>query len=437
MLTMKERSIMKTHGAYRCLPIALALAAAAFAIVAATWPAIPAAGAMESATTPGKEAQPSNDWPQWLGPNRNGISAETGWRTDWAANPPKELWRKKVGDGFTTVSVAAGHLYTTGNTAEADTVFCLNPETGAEIWKYTYPCENGPQPGTRCVPTVDGATLYTFSREGELFCLSADKGELRWKVNLMKTCGLAKPMWGFATQPLILGDRLFMTVGPTIALEKATGKVLWKSGDDKGGYSSGYAFQQGGKTLVAGMNDFGLRIVEAEGGKEVARFHWETARPVHPVTPIVSGDKIFISSGYDKGGALLKLVGNDLKVVWQNKNMRNHANNSMLVGDYLYGMDGDVDVGTLRCVDFKTGESRWSKDDIKAGALMVADGKLIIMSSKGDLILAEASPEAYKELGRVHVLDGRCWTMPVLSGGLIYCRSHQGDLVCVDVRKKP
>jgi outer membrane protein assembly factor BamB len=382
-------------------------------------------------------AAAATDWPQWLGPNRSGISSETGWRTDWAASPPKELWRKKVGEGFTTVTVAAGHLYTTGNANGKDTVFCLNPETGKELWTYSYPCELGEQPGTRCVPTVDGAYMYTFSREGELFCLSTDHGALRWKVNLMKECGLPKPMWGFATQPLILGDHVIMTVGPTIALDKATGKVAWKSGEDKGGYSSAYAFQRGSKTLIAGMNEFGLRIVEADGGKEVAKFRWETQRPVHPATPIVEGNRIFISSGYGMGGAVLELGDDGLKVVWQNKNMKNHANNSILWKENLYGFDGQVDEGVLRCMDWKTGESRWSKDDVRPGALMIADGKLLIMSSKGDLILADASPDAYKELGRLHVLDGRCWTMPILSGGLIYCRSHQGELVCVDVRKKP
>jgi outer membrane protein assembly factor BamB len=437
---MKARSF---HRMARAVA-ALALIAAALLVVTA-WRDLPAAraagsepasgAAAASAATPAAPA--ATDWPQWLGPNRNGISEETGWRTDWAATPPKELWRKKVGTGYTTVSVAAGHLYTTGNTANKDTVFCLNPVTGAEIWTCSYPCEMGEQPGTRCVPTVDGAYLYTFSREGVLYCISTDKGAIKWQINLMKECGLAKPMWGFATQPLVLGDNVIMTVGPTIAVDKATGKVLWKTGDDKGGYSSGYAIKRGGKTLVAGMNDFGLRIVDAADGKEVAKFRWETSRPVHPITPIVSGDRIFIASGYGMGGAVLELGDAGLKLVWQTKDMKNQANNSMLYQGNLYGFDGQVDEGGLRCMDFKTGESRWLKDDIKAGALTEAAGKLIIVSSKGDLILADASPAAYKELGRIHVLDGRCWTMPVLSAGLIYCRSHPGELVCVDVRKKP
>jgi outer membrane protein assembly factor BamB len=430
---------MKVRSLHSRAPILAALSTiAAVALISALGhdaPSARAAGSDPASAAAAAAAPAATDWPQWLGPNRNGISEEAGWRTDWTANAPKELWRKKVGEGFTCVSVAAGHLYTSGNAGGKDTVFCLNPAMGAEIWTFSYRCESGDYPGTRCVPTVDGASLYTFNREGVLYCLSADKGAVRWQKDIVKDCGVAKPMWGFATQPLILGDRVIMTVGPTIALDKATGKVVWKSGEDKAAHSSAYAFQHGGKTLVAGMNLFGLRVVDAADGKEVARFKWETPAPVHVVTPIVEGDNLFVASFGTSG--VLKLGDDGLRPVWLNKNLKNHANNSMLFKENLYGFDGEVDKGILRCVDFKTGEVRWSNDDIKAGALMVADGKLLIMSSKGDLIVAEASPAAYKEIGRTHVLDGRCWTMPVLSGGLIYCRNHPGDLVCVDVRKKP
>jgi len=423
------------------IPSALAvLAAAALVACAAAPPGAPGAQADQpgaaTASAPAAQAAAATDWPNWFGPAHNGVSAEKGWRTDWTADPPKQLWRKKVGDGFTAPSIAAGRLYTSGNAAEKDTIFCLNPETGDEIWTYSYPCEAGQWPGTRATPAVDGAFIYTFSREGELFCLTADKGELKWRTNLLKECGLAKPMWGFGSQPLVLGDNIIMILGPTIAVNKATGKIAWKSGADKGGYSTPYPFQLGGRTLLAGMNEFGLIVNNAADGKEVARMRWETQRPVHPATPVVRDKRIFISSGYGMGCALTELTDDGLKVLWKNTNMKNHSGTSMLWQDSLYGFDGQMDEGVLRCIDFATGESRWSKDDVKAGSLMLADGKLIIMSSKGDLIAADASPAGYKELGHTHVLEGRCWTMPVLSGGRIYCRSHQGDLVCVDVRKK-
>jgi outer membrane protein assembly factor BamB len=376
------------------------------------------------------------DWPHWLGPNSSGISTETGWQTDWAAHPPKVLWKKSVGEGFAIVSVVGDRVYTTGNADGKDTVFCLKAGTGEEIWKFSYPCEAGQHPGTRCTPTIDGNLLFTFSREGDLFCLDAATGAKKWQVNLVRLHGAAKPMWGFGTHPVILGDQVIMTVGPVLCFNKNSGDLVWKSGSDKGGYSSATVFECKNKTLLATLVNDGLLIVDAADGKEVARFPWPTSRPVHIVTPIVEGNRIFFASGYGMGGALVELGDDGLKEIWRTKDMKNQAANSILYEGFLYGFDGDVDSGVLTCIDFKTGQKKWAKDDLKAGSLMIADGKIVAMSSKGDLVLAEASPQAYKELGRVPVLGGasKCWTMPILCGGRIYCRNQAGDLVCLSVQ---
>ena len=407
------------------------------------------------------------DWPHWLGPNSNGISDEPLPQTDWAAHPPKVLWKKSVGEGFAIVSAVGNRVYTTGNAKGEDTVWCLDAETGKEVWKFSYPCEAGEHPGTRCTPTIDGNLLYTFSREGDLFCLDAEKGEKKWQVNVVRLFAAPKPMWGFGAHPVILGDRLILTAGPVLCFEKATGKLIWKSGSDKGGYSSAAIFKYKDKTLLATMTNPGLLIVDAADGKEVARFPWATERPVHVVTPIIDGNRIFFASGYGMGGALVELSDDGLKEIWKTKDMKNHAANSILFEGNLYGFDGQVNEGPLTCLDFKTGKKLWAQADLKAGSLMLSDtqiqtqsfveggglllmtlrfpitavrhlGVLLVMSSKGDLVLAEASPEKYKELGRVHVLDGpsECWTMPVFSGGRIFCRNRGGDLVCLSLRSK-
>jgi len=416
---MRPPRIASIHAWFMVLAAAVTVTALLAAIAQA---AAPAAGAA------------STDWPQWRGPDRTGISAETGWRTDWAANPPKVLWKKNVGAGFSSFSVVGGKVYTLGNAGEKDTVFCLDAATGNEVWKHSYPCGEVDRPGTRATPTVDGGRVYTLSQEGHLFCLDAATGKVVWQVQVTKQFGVKKPQWGFACSPLVLGDALILDVGPIVSLKKDTGAVLWKSGTDRAGYSSPFAFQVGQETLIASFNASGPIVVSAADGKCLGRAEWKTEYDVNAATPIAVGNTFFISSGYDRGAAVFEVADGGLKKVWENKNMRNHANNCVLAGGFLYGFDGQVDQGALTCIEYKTGEKKWAEKSVKAGALMLADGKLLCMSSKGELVAAAASPDGYKELGRIKVLGDTCWTTPVLSGGRIFCRNHEGDVVCLDVK---
>ncbi|MCX5648150.1 MAG: PQQ-binding-like beta-propeller repeat protein [Planctomycetota bacterium] len=379
----------------------------------------------------------ADDWPQWRGPNRDGISKETGWRTQWPEGGPKVLWRADVGAGYSSFAVVGGRVYTMGNADKNDTVFCLNADTGEIVWRKSYPCGEGDHPGPRATPTVDGKVVYTLSREGHLLALDAASGNPIWGKHLPKDFGAKPEQWGFACSPLVLGDRLILDAGPTLALNKQTGALVWKSGEDKAGYSSPTVFEVGGKTLLAVFPEFGPILRQAADGKELARLRWETSYGVNVATPIVQGNRVFFSSGYDKGCVLLELGDSGFKEIYQNKNMRNHANGCILWEGRLYGFDGQVDGGgKLVCLDFQTGERKWQQGGLGTGALMLADGKLIVISERGELVVAEASPAAYRELARAKVLEKTCWTMPVLSGGRIYCRNHEGKIVCVDVRAK-
>ena len=379
----------------------------------------------------------ADDWPQWRGPNRDGISKETGWRTQWPEGGPKVLWRADVGAGYSSFAVVGGRVYTMGNADKNDTVFCLNADTGEIVWRKSYPCGEGDHPGPRATPTVDGKVVYTLSREGHLLALDAASGNPIWGKHLPKDFGAKPEQWGFACSPLVLGDRLILDAGPTLALNKQTGALVWKSGEDKAGYSSPTVFEVAGKTLLAVFPEFGPILRQAADGKELARLRWETEYGVNVATPIVQGNRVFFSSGYGKGCTLLELGDSGWKQVYQNKNMRNHANSCILWEGHLYGFDGQVDGGgKLVCLDFQTGERKWQQGGLGTGALMLADGKLIVISERGDLVVAEASPAAYRELARTKVLEKTCWTMPVLANGRIYCRNHEGKIVCVDVRAK-
>jgi outer membrane protein assembly factor BamB len=375
----------------------------------------------------------ADDWNQWRGSERNGISNETGWSATWSADGPKQLWKVAVGIGYTSVSVSNGFLYTMGNTNKTDTVYCLDANKGTEIWKYSYPCaaEGAGYPGPASTPTIDGNSVYTLSREGHLFCFDAKTGQIKWSKNIPKDFEANLPDWGIACSPLVFGEKLIVSGGRTVAVNKNTGELIWKSQDYHGGYSSPMIFDFEKKPILAIFNTLGLVILNSENGQEITHQAWKTDYNVNASTPIIAGSNIFISSGYNVGGALFSFDGKSLTQIWKNKNMRNQFTNSVLFNDNLYGFDEEQ----LRCLDFKTGTVKWTQKGTGIGTLMIADGKLIAITAKGTLMIIEASPDAYKELASANVLSGLCWTVPVLSGGKIYCKNHEGDLVCLDVKK--
>ena len=380
----------------------------------------------------------ATDWPQWRGPNRDGISTEKNWSSQWPATGPQQLWKTNVGLGCSAITVSQGRAYTLGNAAETDSVVCFDAATGAVRWKHSYPCPLAPKywdGGTLATPTVDGDRVYTLSKIGDLFCLQADTGKVLWQKQLVTDLGGKMPTWGFAGSPFVLDRWVLLDVGAPegafMALDKLTGTVVWKNGNDPVGYSTPTLFTFQGKPCLAVFNGFGLVVHELNGGREIARFAWKTTYEVNAAVPIVVDDKIFISSGYGTGCALLQLKPGSLTALWQNKAMRNHFASCVLWQDHLYGFDES----TLTCLEFATGTVKWKEPSLGKGALLLADGKLIIQSEKGDLVIAAAEPAAYKEIARAKVLSGKCWVVPVLANGRLYMRNNAGDLVCLDVAK--
>ncbi len=383
------------------------------------------------------------DWPQWRGPNGNGVSAEKGWISTWPKEGPKVLWKKSLGMGYSTVTVSNGRVYTMGNSKKMDTVFCLDENTGNEIWKYSYQCAERSWPGTRIAPTVDGDRVYTLSQEGNLFCFDAVSGKVIWSKDLKNEMKAKIPEHGMTCHPLIVGNMMILEVGAeggsVVAFDKKNGNVIWKSGNDGVGYSTPSVYKVGGKdylVVFTGDSVLGMNIPD---GKILWDYNWETEYDCNIATPLVSGNKIFISAGYGMGCALLQINEDNKPIeLWKNKEMANHFNSSVLWNGYLYGFHGapnnNNDKGELRCMDFNTGNVKWAQKDLGKSSLMLADGKLIVLSEKGELVIADASPNGFKELARAKVIDGTCWTVPVLSNGKIYCRSHEGELVCVDVK---
>lgn len=371
------------------------------------------------------------DWPQWRGPRRTGISAETVGLTRWPATGPKRLWTARVGEGFSSVAVNGGRVYTLGNAGGKDTVFCLSAGSGRVIWRYSYSCPSGDYGGPRATPTVEGNRVYTFSREGQAFCLNAASGARIWGRDLQRETGSAPPRWGFAGSPLVHGNLVIYNVGTAgVALNKVTGRVVWKSGAGTAGYASPVAYTVGSQRGVAIFTGTGLVAVNPANGRQLWQFPWQTQFDVNAADPIFSGNTVFISSNYNRGGALLRLDQGKPTVVWQNRNMRNHFNSCVLLGGYLYGNDQN----TLKCIDMRTGAERWRRRGIGKGGLIAVGSHLLVLTERGTLVLSRANPGRYTELAHAPVLRGTCWTHPVLANGLVYCRSHQGELVCLDLR---
>ncbi|MBN2131714.1 MAG: PQQ-binding-like beta-propeller repeat protein, partial [Sedimentisphaerales bacterium] len=268
--------------------------------------------------------------------------------------------------------------------------------------------------------------------------LDAGTGEVVWHKNPVKELKLKAPTWFFSGSPVIVDDLVILNAGAAgVALNKADGSVAWKSGTSAAGYATAVPLTFGGKKCVALFGCSDLFCIEAATGKVLWQHEWKTSYDINAADPIVAGDTVFISSGYNKGCALLQVTADGVKELYSNKNMRNQCNCSVLWDGYLYGFDGQVGgSGKLTCMDLKAGQVKWAQAGLGTGSLMLAGGKLIVLGEAGKLAIVEASPDGYKELASAEILKGKCWTVPVLAGGRIYARNAAGDLVCVDVRDK-
>jgi len=381
-------------------------------------------------------AAPAAEWPQWRGPTRDGITTEAGWNHHWPAAGPAVLWRGSFGTGCSAFTVAEGRAYTMGNANNTDTVYCVDAATGVLIWKYSYPSRLDPnmfEGGPGSTPAIDGPRVYTLSRQGLLLCLT--EGRVVWSKQLVSDFGAEVPQWGFANSPLVLEDRLLLDVGgrgsSAVALNKLTGETIWKAGNEAAAYSSPVVVTPGADASVAFLNTEALVVRAARDGRELWRFPWKTAYDVNAATPIVHGDAIFISSAYNRGAALVRPAAKGAQAVWQNREMRNQINSSVIWQGHVYGFDESA----LKCVDLETGRAKWRQGGLGKGSLILADGKLVIMSENGKLVIAEASPEKYTRLAEAQVLSrDRSWVAPTLANGRIYCKNNLGETVVVDVR---
>ena len=386
-------------------------------------------------------AQSVANWPQWRGPNRDGISKETGLLKQWPAEGPPLVWKASgAGGGYSSFSVANGKLYTMGLRGEREYVVAFDVATGKEVWSTAHggAFRNDRGDGPRGTPTVDGDRVYALGGDGDLSALDARTGKIIWSKNVLRQFGGSNITWGISESPLVLGDKVLVNAGgpgaSIVALNKANGALIWKSQSDRAGYSSAIPVEVNGTTQVVFFTAERAVGLDAKDG----RLLWEYGRPANNVanvaTPVSRGNRVFISSDYGTGGGVVEIkADNKAQEIWFTKDMRNHHSSSVLIGDYLYGFSSAI----LTAIRFDTGEIAWRDRSVGKGSLVFADGNLYCFSENGVVGLVEATPTGYKEKGRFRIAQGNLptWTHPVVVGGRLYLRD-QDTIYAYDVRQK-
>ncbi|GIW79279.1 MAG: alcohol dehydrogenase [Gemmatales bacterium] len=387
------------------------------------------------------------DWPQFLGPLRNGASPETGLLTTWPKNGPKVLWKVPGGEGYASIAVVGGRAFTLVQRGDDELVLALDVKDGKTAWTYrlgpAYKNQYGN--GPRATPTVDGDRVFVQSVNGQFAGLDKNTGKVLWSQNLFDTFHTKNISWGLSASPLVDGKLVYVLPGlqgGVAALDKETGKVVWRTGKDKAAYASPIVATSNGTRLLIVFTAPGLTALNPATGQEYWKIPWKTEYDVNIATPLNVGDGLFVSSGEKVGCAFFKLTGKSKPtIVWQSKGpkslMINYWANSVVHGEHLFGFDGEYNVpSNLRCLKIKTGRLGWFRERFGKANLALADGHLWITTAAGDVVVAAASPVGYQEKGRVRLLQkDRYATMPTIADKKLFVRD-QVSIYCLDIAGK-
>ena len=394
----------------------------------------------------------ADDWPQWRGPQRDGISKETGLLKQWPKEGPKLLWQvKDIGAGYSTPSVVGKRLYLVSNEGtEKEFVQALEAADGKRAWSIPIgkvgPNEGPQYPGARSTPTVDGDSIYALGSDGDLVCLETSSGKIKWNKSLRGDFGGKPGKWAYAESPLVDGDTLVCTPGGSdatlVALNKKTGDIVWKSavpGGDQSGYASIVKMDfNGGKHYVQFVEK-GVVGVNAQDGKFLWRYD-KTAQnsPANIPTPIAEDGYVYSGAGRS-GGGLIKLKPKDgafeVEEVTFTPKLPTAIGGAVKIGEHFYGTAGQA----LLCAEFKTGKLKWEERSVAPGSLCYAEQRLYIHGENGDVALVEATPEGYREKGRFtppgqpERARTKAWSYPVVANGRLYIHDL-GTLWAYDVK---
>jgi len=392
------------------------------------------------------------DWPQYRGPKQNGSTEESAAPVPWPKEGPKILWKARVGTGPAGMSIVGERLYTLGYHDGSETIVCLSTVDGKVLWSHSYAAEKLDtmhEGGPASTPTVAGDAVYSLSRDGQFFALTAADGKVRWTTNLPKDHKAKIPFFGFTFSPLIVDNKVLLPIGKagssSIALSAADGAVLWKSGDDPAAYASPVLYA-GGKSAAV-LNGGALILQNLADGAELARYPFENQSPmnsyVNAATPLFHANGYFITAEYGMGSARVDVKDEGgkavLKEAWKTDAISMQYSSPVLLNDHIFGFhsfDQGDSAGEFVCMEWASGKVLWHQKNPGRGMVISAAGKLLILSRGGELILAEPDVEKFAPIARVQVTGSTCRNDPVLAHGKIYVRAVTGELVCLDVSGK-
>jgi outer membrane protein assembly factor BamB len=384
----------------------------------------------------------SEDWPQFLGPSRNGVASGADMAASWPSSGPPVLWKKDVGAGFAAPAVAQGKLILFHRRGSKEIVEALDAASGKPLWSFDYPTtyrdDFGFDEGPRGTPAIAGGRVFTFGAEGMAHCLDFASGKKIWSLDTYKTFGVPKGFFGAATSPLVDDGRVLLNAGGAnggvVALDAQTGKTLWTATRDEAGYSSPVAATIRGERHALFFTRAGLVDADPATGKVRFQFPWRSRSQasVNAALPVVAGDLVFLSASYGTGAVVLDLSSGAPKKLWASDDaLSNHYATSVYRDGYLYGYHGRQEMGpSLRCVEMKTGKVMWDVDRFRAGSLLLAGDRLLIQREGGELVMAPATPAGFKPSGRAQVIEATVRAYPALADGRYYARNER-QLICV------
>ena len=391
------------------------------------------------------------DWPQFLGPGRNGVYTGPPLADSWPANGPRVVWKKQVGAGFAGPAVTGTRVILFHRVGNEEVVQALNAQTGADVWRYayrtTYRDDFGFDEGPRAVPVVVNGRVYTFGAQGVLSAIDVSTGKLIWTVDTAKRFEVAKGFFGQAGSPLVEDGRVIANIGGTdgvknagiVAFNADTGAVLWTATDHDASYSSPVSGTFGGQKVALFFTRQALVGLDPASGRVQFQRMWRSRsqNSVNAASPVIVDDMIFVSATYETGATVLRVSGSTLEPLWAGDEvLSNHYATSVYYDGHLYGFHGRQEFGqTLRAVEFRTGKVKWSEERFNAGTVLLAGNRLVILRENGELILAPASPDGFRPLARARILPGITRAYPALSDGFLYARNAEDTLVCLDLRR--
>jgi outer membrane protein assembly factor BamB len=386
------------------------------------------------------------DWPQFLGPNRDGIYTGPALAESWGDAGPRVVWKKAVGQGLAGPVVAGGRVILFHRQVDREIVEALETATGKSLWRYGYPTtyrdDFGFDEGPRAVPVVADGIVYTFGAEGQLNAIDLDKGSRVWSLDTARRYEVPKGFFGTAGSPLVEDGRVLANIGGKdagiVAFDAKTGKELWRATKDEASYSSAAGATLNGKRVAVFLTRAGLVGLDPATGAIQFQQPWRSRSlsSVNVATPIVVNDLIFVSAEYGPGAGVFQVKGNALAPLWtSNDALSNHYATSVYKDGILYGFHGRQEYGpSLRAVELRTGKVRWNVDQFRAGSITLAGDRLVIVRESGEIVIAPATPDAFKPVAKAQVLSGTVRAFPALSDGFLYLRNEQ-TLACLDLRK--